>query len=119
MSDTPEAEALALFLKTHGKQAATYNDLSGLFDTLMEKWAEMNERNVERNARLDALEKDVAALKARPLQKWAGVHIEGVPYAEASLVTRQGSLWAATCATTTTPGVEGSDWRLIVKRGTV
>jgi hypothetical protein len=64
-----------------------------------------------------ALEAEVARLKARPLQKWAGTYVVGMPYAEASLVTRQGSLWVATTATTTTPGEPGSDWRLIVKRG--
>jgi hypothetical protein len=70
-----------------------------------------------RDARLVSLEAEVAQLKSRPLQKWAGIHIAGVPYAEASLVTRSGSLWVATTATTTTPGEHGSDWRLIVKRG--
>jgi hypothetical protein len=62
--------------------------------------------------------KEIEKLKARPLQKWAGVHICGVRYTEASLVTKGGSLWVSTAATTTTPGEAGSDWRLIVKRGT-
>ena len=69
-------------------------------------------------ARIAALEQEVQALKARPLQKWAGTHIAGVSYAEASLVTKGGSLWVATAPTTTTPGEPGGDWRLIVKRGT-
>jgi hypothetical protein len=68
---------------------------------------------------VDPLIARIAALEARPLQKWAGVHVEGCRYSEASLVTRQGSLWAATKATTTTPGAPGSDWVLIVKRGSV
>jgi hypothetical protein len=46
-----------------------------------------------------------------------GVHVAGTQYAEASLVTRQGSLWVSTAATTTTPGEAGGDWRLIVKKG--
>ena len=62
--------------------------------------------------RLDKLEKEVAALKARPLQKWAGVHVEGASYDEASLVTRSGILWVSTCATTTTLGVDGSERRI-------
>jgi hypothetical protein len=66
---------------------------------------------------VDPLIARIAALEARPQQKWAGVHVEGVPYAEASLVTRAGSLWVATTATRTTPGAPGSDWVLIVKRG--
>jgi hypothetical protein len=65
-------------------------------------------------AELDAR---IAHLEARPLQKWAGTHAAGVQYAEASLVTRGGSLWAAPTTTTTTPGDAGSDWRLIVKKG--
>jgi hypothetical protein len=56
----------------------------------------------------------VEKLRSRPLQKWAGVHVAGLQYSEASLVTRQGSLWVATA--TTTLG-EGGDWRLIVKKG--
>ena len=63
------------------------------------------------------LEQRIAALESRPLQKWAGVHVSGMQYAEASLVTHQGSLWAAMKKTTTTPGDSNSDWRLIVKRG--
>ena len=50
------------------------------------------------------------------MMKWAGTFTEGTQYAEASLVTRGGSLWAA-MTTTTTPGEAGGDWRLIVKRG--
>jgi hypothetical protein len=71
-----------------------------------------------RDGRIAALEAEVEKLKARPLQKWAGTHVAGTRYAEASLVTKGGSLWVATAATTTTPGEAGSDWRLIVKRGT-
>jgi len=65
------------------------------------------------------LEREIVALKSRPLQKWAGVHVAGVAYAEASLVTKSGSLWVSERQTDTTPGDPGSDWRLIVKRGTV
>ena len=70
-----------------------------------------------RDARIGTLEAEVAALKARPLQKWAGVHVTGMHYSEASLVTKGGSLWVATSATATTPGEPGGDWRLIVKKG--
>jgi hypothetical protein len=63
------------------------------------------------------IEARIAQLEARPLQKWAGVHVKGVQYSEASLVTHSGSLWVATATTNTTPGDAGSDWRLIVKKG--
>ena len=67
--------------------------------------------------RLAQLEARIAHLEARPLQKWAGVHVTSMQYGEASLVTRGGSLWVATAPTTSTPGETGGDWRLIVKRG--
>ena len=67
--------------------------------------------------RFAQLEARIAHLEARPLQKWAGVHVTGMQYSEASLVTRGGSLWAAMETTTSTPGEAGGAWRLIVKRG--
>ena len=70
-----------------------------------------------RQRQLAAAQREIAALKARRLEKWAGVFVSGVPYAEASLVTKGGSLWVATTATTTIPGEPGGDWRLIVKKG--
>lgn len=70
-----------------------------------------------RDTRLAELEQRIAKLESRPLQKWAGVHVAGTQYVEASLVTRNGSLWVSTSTTTTTPGEPGSAWRLIVKRG--
>jgi hypothetical protein len=109
-------ETMDQFLARYGHHKVTFAAMHEWLDVIREG---MNKKNIERNARIDALEKEVAALKARPIQKWAGTHIKGAPYAEASLVTRQGSLWVSTCATATTPGVEGSDWRLIVKRGGV
>lgn len=71
----------------------------------------------EVKTRFMALEAEVEKLKSRPLQKWAGIFVAGVPYAEASLVTKGGSLWCAVRQTDTTPGDPGSDWRLIVKKG--
>jgi hypothetical protein len=68
-------------------------------------------------ARFEALERRIAELEARPMQKWAGTHIENMQYAEASLVTRGGSLWVAIKTTRTTPGTPGNDWRLIVRKG--
>ena len=68
-------------------------------------------------ARTAELEARIQRLENRPLQKWAGVHIAGTQYSEASLVTKARSLWVATATTTTTPGEAGGDWRLIVKKG--
>ena len=85
----------------------------------LDKVADIIVENIKKvlDARCGPIEADIQALKARPLQKWAGVHVAGVQYAEASLVTKGGSLWVATTTTTTTPAESGGDWRLIVKRG--
>jgi hypothetical protein len=104
------------FVARHGDMPMTLKSTAELVNVLMDEWTAMNERNKERNARIAALEAEVDKLKARPLQKWAGVHVPGTPYAEASLVTKGGGLWVATTATATTPG-ESTEWRLIVKKG--
>ena len=68
----------------------------------------------ELRAVIAPLQQRIAELEARPMQKWAGVHVENTRYSEASLATRNGSLWVSTKETPTTPG---SDWVLIVKKG--
>ena len=67
--------------------------------------------------KLSALEARVEQLESRPILKWCGTHHENAPYPEAGIVTKGGSLWIATAATSTTPGAPGGAWRLIVKRG--
>ncbi len=69
--------------------------------------------------RFETLEARIRQLESRPLQKWAGVFVEGAQYSEASLATHKGGLWCATATTRTVPGSPGSDWRLIVKKGHV
>jgi hypothetical protein len=68
-------------------------------------------------AEIATLKAEIEKLKARPLQKWAGIHVKGQQYAEASIVTHGGGLWVSTTTTTTNPGESGSEWRLIVKKG--
>jgi phage shock protein A len=81
-----------------------------LVDVVKKAIEPLKARNAELEARIKQLE-------ARPMMKWAGVHVTGTQYAEASLVTRSGSLWAATKTTSATPGDNSGDWRLIVKKG--
>jgi hypothetical protein len=69
------------------------------------------------SGRFDSVEARLAALEARPSLKWGGIYVDGQEYQEAQLVTRSGSLWVSTKATTTTPGSPESDWRLVVKKG--
>jgi hypothetical protein len=94
----------------------TPKDISDLADVIVEHTKCVLDGPLVKD-RFEALEARIAHLESRPLQKWAGIHIAGVQYAEASMVTRSGSLWVSTAATTTTPGTEGSDWRLVVKKG--
>lgn len=103
-------EGLVPFLRKYGKAPIRSELLADILDGLIQGLQ-------QRDAKIAGLEHEVASLKARPLQKWAGVHVTGTQYAEASLVTKGGSLWVATTATTTTPGDAGGAWRLIVKRG--
>jgi hypothetical protein len=64
-------ETMEAFLQKHGKEPATYRALYDAAAALLEiskalktKWDEMNERNKERNARLDALEARLLELEA-------------------------------------------------------
>lgn len=83
-------------------------------------WAKQsNQRNHERQARIEGLEKRLAEFESRPLPKWAGTFAEGKSYRESELCTHKGSLWLAMQNTATTPGEAGGAWRLIVKRGDV
>jgi hypothetical protein len=110
MSD--DGSTLEEFRKKYGAAPATVEMLCAGNDAFMDVLKQHKEVIAALKARVEKLE-------SRPLQKWAGVFIEGTRYSEASLATHKGSLWAATCTTTTVPGSPGSDWRLIVKRGTV
>jgi hypothetical protein len=94
----------------------TPKDIEGFASAVVEVWRRIID-GPRIGGRFDALEARVAELEARPIQKWAGVHAQGTPYAEASLVTRGGSLWVARRSTTTTPGSPESDWTLVVKKG--
>jgi hypothetical protein len=64
-----------------------------------------------------ALHRRIKQLETRPEVKYCGVHRDGEPYTEASLVTPGGSLWLATETTSDIPGQPDSRWKLIVKRG--
>jgi hypothetical protein len=64
------------------------------------------------------LEQKVATLEARPAVEYAGIWQDGKTYPAGSLCTRSGSLWLATCGSTSvTPGDGNACWKLIVKQG--
>jgi hypothetical protein len=75
-----------------------------------------DQKNQERNVRLDALEARIAGLEARPELEYRGSHASDQTYAAGNLVTRSGGLWLCLRSTTQTPGQSG-DWKLVVKRG--
>jgi hypothetical protein len=98
------------FLKAHGSTPVTWKELDGVMNDAVHLLLKNHATQIA------TLKAEIEKLKARPMQKWAGTHIEGTRYSEASLCTRGGSLWCAATATSTTPGTPGSDWRLIVKQ---
>jgi hypothetical protein len=61
-------ETMEEFLARYGTKHVSYQTLYEATGALLEKWAEMNERNKERNRRLDALEQSNAELSARILE---------------------------------------------------
>ncbi len=65
--------------------------------------------------RIDALEQQLAELKARPALSFAGTYADTKQYAPGDCTTRQGSLWACTAATS--GPFDHSCWQLAVKRG--
>ena len=65
--------------------------------------------------RLEALERDVADLKARPCVKFTGVYSATLSYVPGDAATREGGLWI--CTAHTTGAFNHSAWRLAVKRG--
>jgi len=90
----------------------------GLFDPLVAFVKQMNEQNKTRNARIEALEKRVAELEARPVVKDAGVWRAGTVYDAGAIVSHDGSAWI--CRATHSAGGDQPSpdcFRMFVKRG--
>lgn len=84
-------------LSEHAKQPVTYKMLRLLLKHISKMHHLMNQKNVERNRRIVALEAQVAALEARPGNgpgvAYAGTHDVKKSYVRGELVTRSGGLW--------------------------
>jgi hypothetical protein len=72
-------------------------------------------------ARINALEEELAAVKARPALFYKGVWQADhcLKYSGGDAVTLEGSLWIATGIPSARPGTPDSGWTLAVKRGAV
>jgi len=87
---------------------------------------QMNERNKERNAKIDALEKKVAELEESTERRIAHVESEAVSYKgvwdehmqynRGEFVTCGGSMWHCNASTRSRPGTDGT-FTLAVKKG--
>lgn len=77
---------------------------------------QINQRNKERNRRLDELEKQVEELKATQFED-CGVWKESTIYRKGNGVSHQGSFWIAQTETAERPGGPETGWRLAVKAG--
>jgi hypothetical protein len=66
--------------------------------------------------RIEALERRIAELEARPTVKYLGVYRENKAYGSGSMVTAAGGIWHANRATCDRPGSSDA-WTLACKRG--
>ena len=79
----------------------------------------INNRNRARQVQIDALEKRIVELEARPVSgvQYGGIYDDKKAYTSGQLVTRSGGLWLALSGSTgERPGTSPA-WKLIVKSG--
>jgi hypothetical protein len=75
-----------------------------------------NLKNIERNQRIEAVEKRIDHLEARPTLKDAGVWRHGSVYGVGDVATFKGSAWVCTIGHTAEgPVADHAFWRLLVK----
>jgi hypothetical protein len=120
---TPEQEAMLASLTKRAEAAPDAPTPMSCFATLVEAFLkrvgdleglfnEMNDRNVERNRRLDVLEARPKGLVYR------GVWTASEKYGVGDVVTRSGAMWICKLADVgATPGVTPEAWQLAVKAG--
>lgn len=78
---------------------------------------QMNARNKERNARLDALERRLDSLEAKPHVRYCGVWEADRQYCAGDAATLSGSLWISHIDSKGVRPGDGKIWQLAVKRG--
>jgi hypothetical protein len=71
----------------------------------------------ERDAKIAALEKRIAALESRPALSYEGVYATDKVYSRGMFCTDAGSIWHCRAVTTSDRPGTSSDWQLAVKHG--
>jgi hypothetical protein len=117
-----EEETLEDYLKAHESLNAPVWLVESLHLVVKDFLKSMNDKNIERNARLDVLAKRITDLETSggsPSVKWVGVFTHGKTYDSGGLVTHRGGLWLSLIDNTgTAPGDDAPGiWKLIVKSG--
>lgn len=113
-----DGETLEDYCARAADAPATLGIVGAILTPLIQFVKQINERNKERNARIDALETRCAALEARPVTKDAGVWRPDVLYENGDIVSHGGSAWycrSGHCSTGTAPSHD--HFRLFVKAG--
>ncbi len=117
-----EAESWDAFVKRN----PTYRVSVCMLDPLVQFVHEINGKNKERNARLDALEQRVKELEQQPATKGGGITFRGAwgpdeAYAPNDLAVHSGSCWIATSPVSgvapSTTGHGAENWSLFASRG--
>ena len=98
----------AKFIEKNADKPVRY----ALFGVLVDKWKEMNAKNIERNARLDALEKRLADLEAQPLLKDGGTWRHGSTYRRGDVTQFKGARWVCIKAHTANGVPDHECWQL-------
>lgn len=114
-------ERAAELLKKHGEQPIKHRQLVGIMDAVAGVIKQYTDGAVAPLLkRIDALELEVAELKAAKSQTLAdsfrGSWQPGVVYERGNLAVYDGQLWLALGGNSKKPGLDDS-WRLITKRG--
>jgi hypothetical protein len=111
--DRPIGAPWNTFTAAQLDSAATRRELTQLVDGLVGALASRDERIKKLQDRLDAIEESST--------KFCGVHQRALAYKRGSLVTCDGSLWAAVRDTHADerPGTGSTGWQLAVKQGMV
>lgn len=110
-------EALTDEERERNKKPLTFGTFLMCMRTTVPQTSSMIYRIRDAHAKIEALEKRVQELSARPELKYRGVFDAMNVYAEGHAATHQGGIWIAKRPTMKVPGNNNDDWTLAVKSG--